>query len=205
MVARLRWIAIFVAVIGAAVAVAQPQLPPGLQPPVIMSGIGNVFGAITTGAITSGAISAVSYTGGQVTVTGSSQGFSAPANGFFGWTSMTFLTSPSNALMNINNNAGTLASYQMNVGTAVPSVTTCGTGAIALHSNNMAGSFTTTGATTCTLTFGAPAWTFTPFCVFTEKTTAGSYRISAESTTAITITGFTSGDAFTYGCGGGGI
>lgn len=168
--------------------------------PYVLTPGGQVLNALTTGALTVSGTNALSANG----IVNAGSYNVADASAIF-WNTRTLFRSTANALLQIKNNAETVVAYEINVGTAAPSVTTCGTGAIGAHSNNMGGSFSTTGATTCTLTFGAPAWTFTPFCTFTEKTTAGPYRISAESTTAVTITGFTSGDSFTYHCGGGGI
>lgn len=121
------------------------------------------------------------------------------------WNTRTLFRSPANALLHIKNNAETIVSYEVNVGTAAPTATTCGTGTATAHSTNMAGQITATGATTCTVTFGAPAWSFAPFCSVTDVTTAAALRISASGTTSITVTNLTSNDVFNWVCGGGGI
>ena len=90
---------------------------------------------------------------------------------------------------------------QLNFGTAAPTVTSCGTGTVTTGSRNTAGEITATGATACTVTFGAPAWTNTPFCTVTlaNAPTTTPY-ISASSTTAITVSGLTAGDVFKFHC-----
>jgi len=145
---------------------------------------------------------------GGLTVTGSMLASgdvrAGSANSLF-WTGRSVLQSPANSLVNISNQAVSTVGYQINAGTAAPTATTCGTGTVTAHSNNMAGQITATGATVCTLTFGAPAWTFTPFCTVTEVTAARALFISAASATAITVSGLTSNDVFNYICGGGSI
>lgn len=137
---------------------------------------------------------------GSLTATGSLQ---IAAAGFLGFSTRSQFTSSADGLLNISQNSGATVGYQVNAGTAAPTATTCGTGAATARSNNMAGQITATGATTCTVTFGAPAWSFAPFCSVTDVTTIAALRISASSTTAITVTGLTSGDVFNWVCGGG--
>lgn len=116
------------------------------------------------------------------------------------WTGRTLLTSNANALLNVINNAGTVG-IQLNTGTAAPTVTSCGTGTVTTGSRNTTGQITATGATACTITFGSPAWSNTPFCTVTlaNAVTTTPY-ISAASTTAITVSGLTAGDIFNYHC-----
>lgn len=132
-------------------------------------------------------------TGGSVLISGA---------GTFKFNTQTIVASPADGLTNITNSGPTFG-LQVNVGTATPTVTSCGTGSITAHSTNTAGGFTATGATSCTVTFGVPNWTNVPFCTVSEITTAGVSRISAASVSAFTVTGFTSGDAFYYHCLGG--
>lgn len=139
---------------------------------------------------------------GGLTTTGNIQ---IAAAGFLGFSTRAQFTSPADGLLNVTQNSGLTVGYQMNVGTAAPTATTCGTGAATAHSNNSAGQITATGATTCTVTFGAPNWTFTPFCTVTDLTTIAALRISAASASAITVTGLTSNDVFNWVCGGGSI
>ena len=95
---------------------------------------------------------------------------------------------------------------QLNPGTAAPTVATCGTGTIKASSRNTAGGFTATGAAACTVTFSTPAFVNTPHCKIspTKAPTTVPY-ISAESTTAFTVSGMTAGDNLTvdYECIGG--
>lgn len=121
------------------------------------------------------------------------------------WATRSLIRSPANALFHIKNNAETTVAVEMNVGTAAPTATTCGTGAVTAHSTNSSGQITATGATTCTVTFGAPNWSFAPFCSVTDVTTAAALRISSSSVSAIIVTGLTSGDVFNWVCLGGGI
>mgnify|MGYP001590906353 CR=1 FL=1 len=119
-----------------------------------------------------------------------------------GWSSRNQFSSPANGLVNASENAQAIG-VQVNIGTAAPTVDTCGTGTITANSNNSVGDVTATGATACTVTFGAPAWTNQPFCVVQDVTSEEPSRISAISTTAFTVTGLVSGDRFLYLCLGG--
>lgn len=85
--------------------------------------------------------------------------------------------------------------------TSAPSLTSCGTGTIDSNSNDFAGKVTATGATACTVTFTA-AYPTAAWCVITDDTTIGKGLISAQSASAFTVSSLTSGDAFTYVCGG---
>lgn len=116
------------------------------------------------------------------------------------WATRTKITSNADGLLNLISAGGTLG-VQFNTGTAAPTVTSCGTGTVTTGSRNTSGEITATGATVCTVTFGAPAWTNTPFCTVTLGTapTTALY-ISASSTTAFTVSGLTAGNKFTYQC-----
>lgn len=120
--------------------------------------------------------------------------------GYVGWNSLSLFRSLTNGLIKATNNAVTIG-IELNVGTAGSTVTTCGTGTITANSRNMAGGFTATGATACTVTFGTPAWTNTPFCVVTLRNapTTTPY-ISAISTTAFTVSNLTANDVINYNC-----
>lgn len=118
-----------------------------------------------------------------------------------GGSNHTKVASTAEALFRVTNSAN--AGVLINAGTAAPTVTSCGTGSVTSTSNNTAGEITATGATTCTVTFGAPNWTNTPFCTVTDETTAAALRISAISATAFTVTNLTSGDKFMFHCLGG--
>jgi hypothetical protein len=109
-------------------------------------------------------------------------------------------SSTADGLLNITTNAGSLG-VQLNTGATTPTVTSCGTGAVTAGSRNVAGQITATGATACTITFSSPAWTNAPFCTITMRNVplTAAY-ISAESTTAFTVTGLTAADVFNYIC-----
>lgn len=113
-----------------------------------------------------------------------------------------FANPSADGVLQWNASGGTIG-VEMAVGAANPTATTCGTGTVTAHSTNVAGEVTATGATTCTLTFGATAFTNQPFCTVTDETTAAALRISAISTTSFTVTNLTAGDKFLYVCLGG--
>lgn len=109
-----------------------------------------------------------------------------------------------NGLMNVaGNTLITTLGPQFNMGSAAPTVTSCSTGAVTAHSNNTFGEVTPTGATVCTLTFGAPNWSNQPFCVITVEATTVTAYVSAISVSAFTVSGLASGEKFMYHCGGG--
>jgi hypothetical protein len=110
------------------------------------------------------------------------------------------LQSGTNGLLNITNQAVTVG-VQINTGTAAPTVTSCGTGTIDSGSRNSTGGFIATGATACTVTFGAPNWTNTPTCVVTLRNIpVTTPYISAISTTAFTVSGLTANDSVAFHC-----
>lgn len=83
-----------------------------------------------------------------------------------------------------------------------PTVSSCGTGSVTNGSTNNGGEVTATGATSCTVNFTSTPYATVVFCAVEEETTLGSYRISAISTSAFTVTGLTAGDKFMYICFG---
>lgn len=127
------------------------------------------------------------------------------AANFLYWNTRTAMQPPANALLNVTQLSGATVGYQINVGTAAPTATSCGSPTVTAHSNNMAGQIVAGAVTVCTVTFGAPAWTFAPFCTATDVTGARALFVSAASTTAITVSGLTASDTFNYTCGGGAI
>lgn len=82
---------------------------------------------------------------------------------------------------------------------SVPVVSACGTGTLATGSSDMAGTFTATGATGCTLTFGT-AYVAAPSCTVTELTINTAARTTAISTTALVVAAGGSGSTYTYTC-----
>lgn len=148
-------------------------------------------------------MAAADITGGSITATNgisSTNNVSAGSAGFFGFATKSNFNSPADGLINANRNLATVVGVQMNIGTAIPTSTPC---TFTAHSTNTAGQMTAVGVATCTITFGSPAWSFTPFCIATEVTAARALFISAASTTAITVSGLTAGDLFNYICLGG--
>jgi len=82
---------------------------------------------------------------------------------------------------------------------SAPAVSSCGTGAIATGSSDMAGEVTATGATGCTLTFGT-AFASTPSCVTLNETAPSRAYTVAVTTTAITLASLTAGDKVSWIC-----
>lgn len=154
-------------------------------------GAGSVFSVRKDGLTTA----STSINSPDVNILGAGGRFRSSTNG-------QHIALPSNGLLNILSNGASFG-IQFNTGTAAPTVGTCGTGTITANSRNTTGGFTATGATACTVTFGAPAWTNTPFCTVTLRNapTTTPY-ISAISTTAFTVSGLTAGDIIAYHCVG---
>ena len=104
-----------------------------------------------------------------------------------------------NALWNLYNNAADLG-VQLNTGTAAP---TFNNGTVTTGSNNVTGQITLTGGNTGgTVTFGAPNWSNTPFCVVSGSAATDTPHITAMSATAFTVAGITANGTFTYHCVG---
>lgn len=129
--------------------------------------------------------------------------FVLPATGTWSTVGREFMRSTANGLLQIGQNSASTPQIEMNTGTAQPTLTACGTGTVDTKSTNFAGKITPTGASACTVTFGAPAFTNTPYCIVTFETTAEAFRISAKSTTAFTVTFTTAANVFDYICLGG--
>lgn len=87
------------------------------------------------------------------------------------------------------------------IGTNVtfPVVSGCGTGTLGAGSGDMAGEFTATGATGCTLTFGTPYVT-APSCAVTEETVNTAARTTTVTNTALVVASGTSGSKYSYVC-----
>lgn len=169
--------------------------------------ISEVLPSTSAGATSSQIIFSRSTAGGAFAAVfsiSSGGGFSLGLNnGFIAGNGVSVLKFPTtNGLFNVQDNAADVGA-QFNVGSAVPTVTSCGTGAVTSHSTNTAGEVTATGATSCTLTFGAPNFTNQPFCTLEDESTLATTRISVISVSAFTVTGLTSGDKFMYTCIGG--
>lgn len=140
----------------------------------------------------------------NVTATGNVSAANVLASGTFSRSGATFFAFPSNGTMRIAQNSGAAGTQLLiNVGTANPTVTSCGTGAVTTNSTNTAGEVTPTGASDCTVTFGLPNWTNTPFCIVTPETTLEAMSISAISVTAFTAHFTTAANKFMYHCFGG--
>lgn len=139
-----------------------------------------------------------------ITATGNVSGgaFINSASGLYSWIGREFFGSSANGLITMAQNSGSNR-LEINTGTAPPTVTSCGTGTVTTNSTNTSGEITPTGASACTVTFGAPAFTNKPFCMVTMETVAEAVRVSAISTTAFTATFTTAANVFAYHCFGG--
>lgn len=84
---------------------------------------------------------------------------------------------------------------------SIPVVSACGTGTLTTGSSDMAGEFTATGATGCTLTFGQ-AYATAPSCSVTEETVNTAARTTTVSNTALVVAAGTSGSKYSYVCVG---
>lgn len=87
------------------------------------------------------------------------------------------------------------------IGTNVtaPALSGCGTGTLATGSGDLAGEFTATGATGCTLTFGTPFAT-APSCVVNEETVNTATRTITITATTLVVASGTSGSKYSYVC-----
>ena len=83
----------------------------------------------------------------------------------------------------------------------LPVLSSCGTGAVTAGSSDTAGTFTTTGATGCTLTFNV-AYATAPSCTVTELTVNTAARTTAITASTIVVASGGSGSTYTYVCVG---
>jgi hypothetical protein len=109
------------------------------------------------------------------------------------------LFSTASKLVQLTSSAGTTG-LEFNTGSAT--LGTCTGGTIVTGSHNQAGGYTGNTSGSCVINFGTPAWTNTPFCFAMSTASLTHPRISAASTSAITITGGVSGEAINYHCEG---
>jgi hypothetical protein len=95
---------------------------------------------------------------------------------------------------------GATTGAEINGGT--PTLGTCTGGSLTSGSHNFAGEITGNTSGSCALNFGTPNFINTPICFAMSRTSTTHPRISASSTSAITITGGVSGEAIGYHCDG---
>lgn len=112
-----------------------------------------------------------------------------------------------NSYRNINTTAHILTAnmaYAGLHGNTPPTLTSCGTGALSTGSSSDGGKLTSTGATSCILTFGTDIpWTAQPNCRAADSTTlAAVISVAYTGSTAITISGQIAGDVVGYTCTG---
>lgn len=139
----------------------------------------------------------------NITATGNVAGANFLASNTFSTVGRSFLRTSANGMWTLSQNSGASPSVEVNMGTAVPTVTSCGTGAVTAKSTNTAGEVTPTGASDCTVTFGLPNWSNQPFCIVTPESTLEAMSISAISVTAFTVHYTTAANKFMYHCFGG--
>jgi hypothetical protein len=144
----------------------------------------------------------VSSSGAFIMTGGNGQSLLLSSGMLIQWTTRGIMGSSADGKFELQNN-GQTSTTQLNIGTAAPTVTTCGTGAVTAHSTNFSGEITPTGATACTVTFGAPNFTNQPFCVITVEGATITDYVSAISVSAFTVSGLASSEKFMYTCSGG--
>ena len=150
--------------------------------------------AASTGQFTALGVGVAEVDAGEITATGH---ITTGAGQTFQWSGRTIMNSPANGLWNVTDNAQAFGA-QFNTGTAAP---TFNNGTVTTGSRNVAGQITLTGGNVGgTITFGAPNWTNTPFCVVTGSAATDTVHITAASTTAFTVAGMTANGVFTYHC-----
>lgn len=80
-----------------------------------------------------------------------------------------------------------------------PALSACGTGTLAAGSSDVAGTFTATGATGCTLTFSV-AYATAPSCTVNELTVNTAARTTSVTASTIVVASGTSGSVYSYVC-----
>jgi hypothetical protein len=88
------------------------------------------------------------------------------------------------------------------VGSTAPVLSSCGTGTLATGSTDSSGRVTATGATGCTVTFGASFGANSADCVVSDITATRANMTVTTNQTALVVASMTSGDTFTYLCAG---
>jgi len=139
---------------------------------------------------------------GNLTALGSivaSGNVKAGANTALGWTGRSQLYSAADKIVQLLDNGGATG-LEFNTGSAT--LGTCTGGTITAGSHNQAGGYTGNTSSSCIINFGTPNWTNAPFCVAMSIASTTHPRVSATSTSSITITGGVSGEAITYICQG---
>lgn len=92
--------------------------------------------------------------------------------------------------------------FTIGSGGAAPVLSSCGTGTLATGSTDSSGRFTMTGATGCTLTFGASFGANSADCQVTDITVNTAGMTVTTSQTALVVASAGSGNTITYLCSG---
>lgn len=121
----------------------------------------------------------------------------AAAGGGIYFSGQTQLRSTADKLLKVVD-FGNTTGMEVNVGT--PTLGTCTGGTLVSGAHNFGGEVTGNTSGSCVINFGTPNFTNTPFCFINDETTLTAVRISARSTSSITVTGAVSGDAFQFFC-----
>lgn len=95
---------------------------------------------------------------------------------------------------------GTTTGMELNLG--VPTLGTCTGGSLTSGSHNFGGEVTGNTSGSCVVNFGTPNWQNAPFCQAESESSLTHPRISARSTSSITITGTVSGESVVWHCDG---
>lgn len=134
---------------------------------------------------------------GAFSQTGSGQIITVAADGGFGHNGRARTASTADKLLQINDSANSTG-MELNVGT--PTLGTCTGGSLTSGSHNFAGQYTGNTSGSCAINFGTPNFTQTPFCFAMSTASTTHPRISASSTSSITVTGGVSGETIQYFC-----
>jgi hypothetical protein len=132
---------------------------------------------------------------GTVTVTGG--GFAASTASGFVISTRSFILSSANKLHQFTDNTGATG-LEQSYGSAT--LGTCTAGTIVTGSHNFAGGYTGNTSGSCVINFGTPNFTNAPFCFAMSTASTTHPRISAASTSSITVTGGVSGETIQYLC-----
>lgn len=173
---------------------ALPVSAAGTTSAVLRIGYINPAGAISYPATFNSGAAGLTLAGGNVTASG----FDGAVYGFNQATRSRLLSS-ADKLLSVTDSTQTTG-LEVNNGSAT--LGTCTGGTITAGSHNFGGGYTGNTSGSCIVNFGAPAWTNAPFCGAWSTASTTHPRVSAISTTSMTITGGVSGEAITYLCSG---
>lgn len=152
--------------------------------------------SVTTYIYTMSNVGAMAANG---SISSNNSGIQAATGATIGWANVTKLFANTDKQLLVRD-AAAATGAEISMGSATLGACTGGT--ITTGSHNFAGGYTGNTSSSCIITFGTPNWVNAPFCVAMSIASTTHPRVSATSTSSITITGGVSGEAITYGCWG---